>query len=118
MNSPPLQTSQSRTEKPGISVVIPAFNEEAYIERTIESLRAATTYLESLGGSTVELLVVDNASTDATATLATRLGVRVVDEREHNVSKVRNTGARAAMYDVLVFIDADTLVPRELFDRI
>lgn len=106
--------SGDRTGWPNISVIIPAFNEEAYIARTIECLRAAGAYFESLGGSAVELLVVDNASTDSTANLVITLGVRVIRESEHNVSKVRNTGARAATHEVLVFLDADTLVPREL----
>ena len=114
----PVPVSQDRAGWPKISVIIPAFNEEAYIGRTIESLRAAAAHFESLGGPAVELLVVDNASTDDTATVAARLGARVVSEGEHNISKVRNAGARAAAHEILVFIDADTLVPRELFVRI
>ena len=101
-----------------LSVIVPAFNEEAYIARTLASLRAAQEQFESFGGRGVEVVVVDNASSDATASLAASLGARVVPEIVHNVAKVRNTGARAATHDLLVFLDADTLVPAELLVRI
>jgi len=99
-------------------VVIPAFNEERYIGRTLEHLQAAANVLASRTDSVAEILVVDNDSTDRTAALARERGARVVRESEHNIGKVRNTGARMTRHDVLVFVDADTLVPRELLLRI
>ena len=66
----------------------------------------------------VQILVVDNASTDRTAELAQDAGAAVVHEAEHNIARVRNAGAAIALHDVLVFLDADTLVPPELLLRI
>ena len=101
-----------------ISVVIPAFNEEAYIASTLESVHDARAYYEGLGGTGVDVVVVDNDSSDATAAIAASLGDRVVQESVHNIARVRNTGARAAIHSVLVFLDADTLMPKELLLRI
>lgn len=101
-----------------LSVIIPAFNEADYIARTLESLRAARAHYEALGGSAVDVVVVDNASSDATAELSAKLGARVVRENVHNIGKVRNAGARAATQSILVFLDADTEVPKDLLVRI
>lgn len=96
------------------SIVIPAFNEEMYIRATLEKI---TLTLGGIG-TQFEVIVVNNASCDKTAEIAQRLGARVVDEPVHNIARVRNTGARAAGGDVLIFLDADTLVPDGLFARI
>ena len=101
-----------------ISVVIPAFNEAGYISETLKSLSAAVQHAKNAAASDIEILVVDNASTDSTAELARSAGITVVYEAEHNVARVRNRGAAAARHDILVFLDADTLVPPELLFRI
>jgi glycosyltransferase involved in cell wall biosynthesis len=62
--------------------------------------------------------VVDNDSQDSTADVARDYGATVVKEALHNVAKVRNTGSRFAKGSVLVFVDADTIVPDELLWRI
>ena len=101
-----------------ISVIIPAFNEEAYLGRTLAGLGRAAAFLRERCGLPAELVVVDNDSTDATADVAREFGAVVVREAQHNVAQVRNTGARAAKGDVLVFVDADTVVPDELLWRV
>jgi glycosyltransferase involved in cell wall biosynthesis len=101
-----------------ISVVIPAFNEEAYLGRTLAGLGRAAVFLLGKENLTTELVVVDNDSSDSTADVARASAAAIVKEMQHNVAKVRNTGARAADGDVLVFVDADTLVPDELLWRI
>ena len=95
-----------------LSVIIPAFNEERYLPATLAALRAAS------AGMPGELIVVDNQSSDATRDIAARHGAVVVSESVHNIGKVKNTGAGAAAGDILVFIDADTLVPPTLLARI
>jgi glycosyltransferase involved in cell wall biosynthesis len=97
-----------------LSVVIPAFNEALYLPKTLTAIRRAAA--ECRCG--VELVVVDNASNDRTAEIALSLGATVTREEVHNVARVRNTGARAATGDVLLFLDADTVVPPEFLDRI
>src|SRR5262249_1428022 len=55
---------------------------------------------------------------DQPASLARASGATVLSESDHNISKVRNTGARAANGDNLIFIDADTRIPKNLLWRI
>ncbi len=56
-----------------------------------------------------EVIVVDNNSTDRTGEIAREYGARVVNEPENQISRARNTGARAAQGDHFIFLDADTL---------
>jgi glycosyltransferase involved in cell wall biosynthesis len=97
-----------------LSVVIPAFNEELYLQETLSRLRDAV----SLCPCRVEIIVVDNASVDRTAEVAQSFGARVARESVHNIARVRNAGARAARGDVLAFVDADTSVPPHFLERI
>lgn len=101
-----------------ISVVIPAFNEEAYLGSTLASLNRAKASLEIQAGLRAEIIVVDNASDDSTAEVARALGATVATEKQRNVAKVRNSGAKLSVGDVLVFVDADTVVPDKLLSRI
>ena|SRR5687768_1686048 len=96
-----------------LSVVIPAYNEEKYLPATLEALRCA---LGSIQGA--EIIVVDNASTDKTREIADAHKAKVVTEHEHNIGKVRNTGGNSATGDVLIFLDADTIVRVGLFEKI
>ncbi len=97
-----------------LSIVVPAFNEELYLPETLSSIQRAG--VECRCG--FELIVVDNASTDRTAEVAKEYGATVVREDVHNVGRVRNVGARAAQGDVLVFIDADTVVSLQFLDKV
>ena len=101
-----------------ISVVIPAFDEEAYLGRTLASLNAARALLREREGVPTEIIVVDNDSADSTAKVAREFGATVVRETVHNIARVRNRGAASAAGDVLVFVDADTTVPAELLWRV
>ena len=101
-----------------ISVIIPAYNEERYLADTLASLQAAERFLRVRSVVPVEVLVVDNGSTDRTTEVAWAHGVLVVEERQRNIARVRNAGAEAAGHDLLVFLDADTLVPEELLFRV
>lgn len=103
---------------PTISVIIPAWNEEKYIARTIESLRQAAGRYETERGATTEIIVVDNNSRDRTAEIARRQGAIVVHEPVNNIGKARNTGARAARGNYLAFCDADNRVTENILCRI
>ena len=105
-------------EMPSVSVIIPAFNEAGYILETLDRLGAAEQHFKAIAPAAVQILVIDNASTDRTAELARSAGATVVHEAEHNIARVRNVGAAIALHDVLIFLDADTLVPPELLLRI
>ena len=99
-----------------LSVIIPAYNEERYLPDTVSRILEAGHYYRDIRpSSAIEVIVVDNDSDDRTSDLARQQGCRVVEEKEHNIGRVRNTGAGEADGDVLVFIDADTLVPVDVF---
>ncbi|MEJ7701899.1 MAG: glycosyltransferase [Pyrinomonadaceae bacterium] len=68
--------------------------------------------------SQAEIIVVDNESEDKTLQIAKDFGAKVFTETKHNIARVRNTGAKNTSGDVLIFVDADTLVPVELFNKI
>jgi glycosyltransferase involved in cell wall biosynthesis len=93
--------------EPLISVIIPAWNEEKNISDTLRALFVCVGLLEAKGG-TCEVIVVDNASTDATVERASAFPVRVVREETRRIAAVRNAGAKAASGQYLVFIDADS----------
>jgi len=92
------------------SVVIPAYNEQIWLPRTLHSVR---TSMDSLG-TTGEVIVVDNNSTDDTARIAAQYGANVVFEPVNQISRARNRGGRTAQGEYLIFLDADTLLSEAL----
>ena len=88
-----------------ISIVVPAFNEEAYIESTLKAIQVAASRLHSSSDTDVEVIVVDNNSDDATARIAQEKGARVIREPVQGIGRARNTGASQADGDVLVFVE-------------
>jgi glycosyltransferase involved in cell wall biosynthesis len=103
---------------PHLSVILPAFNEARALPATLAALAEARRRVRLQFGHETELLVVDNASTDATAEIARHAGAGVVSEPFRNVARARNIGASAARGQVLVFVDADTWVPPEALAQI
>jgi glycosyltransferase involved in cell wall biosynthesis len=97
-----------------ISVIVPAFNEEKFIARSLRKIKAANDAFTSLGWQS-EVIVCDNNSTDRTAEKAGAAGATVVFEPVNQISRARNRGASAASGDWLVFVDADSYPSRELF---
>jgi glycosyltransferase involved in cell wall biosynthesis len=104
--------SESPSRSPiSISVLIPAFNEEALIAETIGHVRQS---FENVGHTLFEIIVCDNNSTDRTGEIARANGARVVFEPHNQISRARNAAALHAQHDWLIFLDADTLLPAEL----
>jgi glycosyltransferase involved in cell wall biosynthesis len=89
-----------------ISFVIPAYNEELTLSGCIDSIRAS---MDGIGDE-YEIIVANDASTDATSTVAANSGCRVVNCSNRQIAATRNAGARAATGGVLFFVDADTRV--------
>lgn len=100
-----------------ISIVIPAFNEEKFISRTLRKVRAATASFTDIGWGS-EIIVCDNNSTDKTAAKAAANGATVVFEPVNQISRARNRGAFHATGDWLLFIDADAEPSKELFSDV
>jgi glycosyltransferase involved in cell wall biosynthesis len=97
-----------------ISIIVPAFNEEKFIARSLRKIKAATDAFASLAWES-EIIVCDNNSTDRTAEKARAADATVVFEPMNQISRARNKGASAATGDWLVFVDADSYPSRELF---
>ncbi|HBL16236.1 MAG: hypothetical protein A2X36_17110 [Elusimicrobia bacterium GWA2_69_24] len=95
-----------------LSIVIPAFNEEKRLAACIRSAKAALAAC-GLDPETVELIVCDNNSTDATPRIARQEGAKSVFEPHNQISRARNAGAREATGDWFLFIDADSLLHPE-----
>lgn len=89
-----------------ISFVVPAYNEEALIGRTLEALNRAARSI----GDTYEVVVADDGSSDRTRAIAEAHGARVVRVHLRHIAATRNAGARQARGDKLIFVDADTHV--------
>ena len=94
-------------EKPRVSFIIPAFNEERALPSCLDSILA----LKGTGAS-FEVIVVDNNSTDQTVKVAEASGARVVPWAVQGIAAARNAGAVQAKGDLLAFIDADGRVSR------
>ncbi len=90
-------------DRPIVSIIIPAHNEESYIARCIESVKKAA----NVYGGIVEIIVVCNRCTDCTAEIAVANGARVLTNSDRCIAKVRNTGIFDAKGDIIVTIDAD-----------
>jgi glycosyltransferase involved in cell wall biosynthesis len=103
---------------PDFSIVIPAYDEEWFLHRALDSARAAVTAVAEGLGMRGEVVVVDNNSRDGTADVARDGGADVVVfEPVNQISRARNAGARAAQGLYLVFLDADTILPAALLNR-
>ena len=89
-----------------ISFVVPAHNEERLLGRTLTAIHEAARTLPH----SCEIIVVNDASTDGTAAIARAHGTRVIEVDVRQIAKVRNAGAREAQGDILIFVDADTVV--------
>ncbi len=100
-----------------ISVVVPAFNEEKLIARSLPAIQVATAAFSARRWES-EVIVCDNNSTDRTAEIARAAGATVVFEPVNQISRARNRGASAAAGDWLIFVDADSFPSRELFTEV
>jgi glycosyltransferase involved in cell wall biosynthesis len=100
-----------------ISIIIPAFNEEKLIGRTLTAVDLAAKVFATRGWS-CEMIVCDNNSTDRTSEIASAAGAKVVFEPMNQISRARNKGASAATGEWFIFIDADSIPSPELFDRV
>ena len=88
-----------------VSVVIPCFNGEKYLKSAIESVLNQT-------GIDVEIIVVDDGSTDKTKDVVTAFPeVRYLYHENHGVSYSRNRGLEECSGEFVIFLDSDDLLP-------
>lgn len=97
--------------EPEVSVVMPAYNEEENILRTLSSLSRTITH------RSVEFVIVDNNSRDRTAAIARSAGVICVPETVQGITPARNAGLRAARGKYILNADADTIYPPDWVEQ-
>lgn len=104
----------SPSDRPFLSVVIPAYNEERRLGPTLARIQ------EYLGGQSyqAEIIVVDNASADQTSQVAARAGVQVIREPRRGKGAAVRTGMLAARGEFILFSDADLSTPIEELARL
>jgi glycosyltransferase involved in cell wall biosynthesis len=89
-----------------ISFIVPAHNEQACLGRTLQAIHESARVV----GQPYEIIVVDDASTDATAEIARQNNARVVSVNHRQIAATRNSGGHAARGERLFFVDADTTI--------
>jgi glycosyltransferase involved in cell wall biosynthesis len=94
-----------------ISVIIPAHNEEAYLHQTLDALRRQNYPAR-------EIVVVANGCTDRTTDVARQLCDRLIVLSQKGLGISRNLGARIATGELLIFLDADTILDRRALRNI
>lgn len=92
---------------PEISIVIPAYNEEKNIVPTLASL------CDNKIDKSVEIIVVNNNSTDKTEQLVNLCGVKCILEKTQGITPARNAGLREAHGHIILNADADTIYPKD-----
>ncbi len=100
-------------DKPFFSVVIPAWNEQELIGDCLRSV-----FLQTVPKSSYEVIVVENNSSDKTIQVAEKHGARVIREPEQGIVYARIRGVNEAKAEIIVFTDADSIVPPFWLERI
>ena len=99
---------------PAFSIIIPAHNEERYLQKTLDSLKSQTL-------QDYEIIIVTNGCTDKTEEIAkknTDTKIRHLSLPKPNVSVTRNAGALNAQGETLIFLDADTQLASDALEKI
>lgn len=108
----------ARPEDMYYSLIIPAWNEAAFLPDTLQSVNTAMQALQASSEHHGELIVVDNNSTDDTADIAREFGAKVVHEAHNQIARARNRGAAVANGQALVFMDADSQCSARLLEHV
>jgi len=99
------------------SIIIPAYNEEQYLPRLLDSIDVARSNYSG-GPEAIEVIVANNDSTDRTAEVAAAHGARVVTVKRRRIAAARNGGGHAARGEIVCFIDGDSAVHPQTFNAI
>ncbi|MGQ9788192.1 MAG: glycosyltransferase [Candidatus Hadarchaeaceae archaeon] len=95
-------------EKPKMTIVVPSLNEEKLITRTLKNARRVA--------PKAEIIVIDSGSKDKTAKMAAEYAE--VYHCMGNVAQARNFGAKMATGEIVIFLDADTIITRQFIDEV
>lgn len=92
------------------SIIIPAFNSEKYIKACLDSIF-------HIDYPDYEIIIVDGGSTDNTINIIRNYNIKLIQIINKSISNSRNTGAKQAKGDALVFIDSDCIVNKDLLKK-
>nr|WP_263393889.1 glycosyltransferase [Streptococcus sp. Marseille-Q6470] len=99
-----------------ISIIVPVYNVEAYLERCVESILKQTY-------TNFELLLINDGSTDTSGELCDKLAlrdqrIRVIHKENGGLSAARNTGIDHASSDLIGFIDSDDYIDEDMYETL
>lgn len=94
-----------------VTVIISAYNEQGSIAACLDSLTVQTY-------PSIEIIVVDDGSTDETVDVVQRYGVTLLRQEHQGPARARNLGARIASGDILIFLDADQTFPPDFIQKL
>ncbi len=106
-------TAVTEERRPTISLIIAAYNEEAYLPACLDAV------MQNVAGKAMEIIVVDNNSTDGTKKVVERYrAVTYLFERQKGITRARQRGFLGATGDILAYVDADTRPPPGWIEQI
>jgi len=94
-----------------ISIIIPTLNEEKYLPIILNDIKSQNI-------SNYEIIVSDGSSEDKTKDIAIKEGCIFVEDENRSPARQRNNGAKIAKGDVLLFLDADTSLPKDFLPSV
>jgi glycosyltransferase involved in cell wall biosynthesis len=94
-----------------ISLVIPVYNEEKYLQACLDSIMQQEVMPD-------EIIIVNNNSTDNTLNIAKKYPVKIIHEKTQGITPTRNKGFNQAQFDVIARTDADSIVPKDWIKKI
>jgi glycosyltransferase involved in cell wall biosynthesis len=106
-------TTVDPARRPTISLIIPAYNEEGYLPACLDAI------MQNVAGKAIEVIVVDNNSTDGTKQVIQRYpGVTYLFEPRKGITRARQRGFLGASGEILAYVDADTHPPHGWIEQI
>lgn len=96
---------------PRYSIVIPVYNVEKYLKRTLDSIFNQTE-------QNFEVILVNDGSTDKSVEIAKKYKVKIIDSKHVSVSEARNIGVKHAKGDYLIFLDSDDYWDKDLLKEV
>jgi glycosyltransferase involved in cell wall biosynthesis len=104
-------SDRDEQREPTVSVVIPVRDDVEPLRRCLRALAAQTV-------APTEIVVVDNGSTDASAAVARAAGARVIGEGEQGIGAAASRGYDAAVGDLILRLDTDSVPPPDWIERV
>src|SRR3972149_7949073 len=106
-----MDRKKNQVKQPLVSIIIPAYNEERYIEFSLKSLLSQTY-------KNIEIIVVDDGSNDQTEQIVGKYPVKLVKQNHKGLGAARNAGVKNSNGELLGFLDADIKYDKKYIERL